>query len=107
LDELGETILPPLEVPVPDMDWNNKNVDPILGVFQQIAKIAASPIPGSSLPPAKPQSSESEGDASTEKSDMDSADGSSWESDQSSEEGMDMDAMMLDVDTGGTTFATS
>ena len=59
------------------------------------------------LPPAEPQSSESEGDASTEKSDMDSADGSSWESDQSSEGGMDTDAMMLDVDTEGTTFATS
>ena len=100
----GEAFPPAIKVPVPGNECNNQNADPVPGIFQQITAIAAT---SSLLPRANPSISDSEEEAATETSNTASDASSGWESEQSIEDGMDVEALPLDVDTGGTTFATS
>jgi hypothetical protein len=85
---------------VADTDWKDRKVDPVPGIFQQIAAIAAATIPPPLSPAvAEPPSSDSE-EMGEETSSED------WESDAS--ESVEMKAHLeLDVDTGEATFSTS
>jgi len=100
------TIPPPLKIPVCNTEWNQQYVDPIPGIFQQIAAIAATPIPKTG-PPPPPGPPSSNSDEAAMDSDSRSERSSGWESTDSLEEGMDVELLPLDVDTGEATFATS
>ena len=86
-------------IPVRVTEWNNRKVDPIPGIFQQIAVIAqAASQPGSSTPAADPPA-DSDSGSSEEPT-------SGSESEGSTEVGMG-ETLVLDADTGGATFHTS
>ncbi len=86
-------------IPVRVTEWNNRKVDPIPGIFQQIAVIAqAASQPGSSTSAADPPADSDSGSSEEPPSES--------ESEGSTEVGMG-ETLVLDADTGGATFHSS
>ena len=88
--------VPPLPVlPVADTEWKDRKVDPIPGIFQQIAAIAGATVPpaASEVPPQSESSS--------------SDDSSSGGESEESREVSNRNNLELEANTGGATFHTS
>ena len=86
-------------IPIRVTEWNNRKVDPIPGIFQQIAVIAqAASQPGSSTSAADPPADSDSGSSEEPPSES--------ESEGSTEVGMG-ETLVLDANTGGATFHTS
>jgi len=86
-------------IPVRDTQWNNRKVDPIPGIFQQIAGIAAATFQPPTSATAADRHQDSESESSEEPS-------SEWESEESTEVGKG-EKLVMDADTDGATFHTS
>ena len=103
-------IFPPVvNMPVPG---SNPSVDPVPGIFQRIADMAAESVVPSNSPQTCSSASE-EVPSDSEDSDAASDGSSGWESEESVETGMEVEGTMHvevvspNVDTGGSYFATS
>jgi hypothetical protein len=93
---------PTVTVPNPRTGWNYRHVDPVPGIFQQIAALAATP----KLESFRQQSPSPSSQSDTEESEAENTNSSGWES-EGSDDNMEMGPLPLDVDTGQATFATS
>jgi hypothetical protein len=102
LGHWGATTPPTITVPDPHTGWNYRHVDPVPGIFQQIAALAATP----KLESFRQQSPSPSSESGTEESEAEDANSSGWES-EGSDDNMEMEPLPLDMDTGQATFATS